>query len=135
MLIEPWVHRPLLKIAFLWTPAAGLLLWLKLRKIRSVILYFVSVADILCYSLWLGAITLIGSPTFYRWSSGSKVDLRIALSATASLMLFVVPLAATVGSFILLITSFISKPGERRFLVPANLLTLILWGSSLIAPN
>ena len=133
--IDPWVHSPLLKLALLWTPAVGLLWWLKLRKIRSVIIYFISGANLVCYLLWLGAIGIVGSPSFYRWSSESKDHLRIVLSVIPPLTLVVIPPAATVGSFIFLITSFVARPGEHRFLLSANLLTLILWASSMIAPN
>ncbi len=132
--IDPWVHRPLLKLALLWAPAAGLLWWLKLRKIRSVIIYFISGANLVCYLLWLGATGIIGSPSFFRWSSEST-DLRFVLSVISSVTLLVIPIAATVGSFFMLMMSFIARPGERRFLVPANLLSLILWASSMIAPN
>jgi hypothetical protein len=134
MRIDPWVHSPLLKLALLWVPAAGLLLWLKLRKIQSVIIYFVSMASLFCYLLWLGATMFVGSPSFFRLSSESK-DLQIVLGAFGSFTLFAIPVAASVGSFILFIASFIAKPGEHRFLVPANLLTLVLWASSMVAPN
>jgi len=134
MTIEPWSHRLLLKLALLWVPAAGLLWWLKLRGIRSVIIYFVSGANLVCYMIWLGAMVLADSPIFYRWSSESK-DLDVIFFMTPTFLFVLCPLAATAGSFILLITTLIAKQGEHRFLVPANLLMLILWATSIIAPN
>jgi hypothetical protein len=134
MTIEPWSHRLLLKLALLWMPAAGLLWWLKLRKIRSVIIYFVSGANLVCYMIWVGAMVLINSPIFYRWSTEFK-DLKPILYTTAILTFVWFPFVATVGSFILLTTTLIAKPGEHRFLVPANLLMFILWATSIIAPN
>jgi hypothetical protein len=119
MQIEPWVHRPLLKLALLWAPAAALLVWLKLRKVRSVILYALSASNLLCYPLWLGAISLRAAAPF----------------VAAPFVLVAIPLAATAGSFLMLIATIFAKPGEHRFLVPANLLMLILWGSSMVAPN
>ena len=135
MTIEPWVRSPLLKLALLWAPAAGLLWWLKLRKIRSVIIYFISLANLVSYLLWLGAMLIVTSPSFYRWSVESKGNLRVVLSVIPPLMFLASPFAAAAGSFILLITSLIAKPGELAFLVPANLLAFILWGFSMIAPN
>jgi hypothetical protein len=135
MILEPWVHRPLFKLMFLWLPAATLLGWLKFRKIRSVIIYFISLANLVSYLLWLGAMLIVTSPSFHHWSLESKGDLRVVLSVIPPLMFFAIPFAAAVGSFILLITSFIAKPGELAFLVPANLLAFVLWGFSMIAPN
>jgi hypothetical protein len=134
MTIEPWSHRLLLKLALLWVPAAGLLWRLKLRGIRSVIIYFVSGANLVCYMIWLGAMVLAHSPIFYRWSSESK-DLDVIFFMTPTFLFVFCPLVATVGSFILLITTLIAKQGEHRFLVPANLLMLILWATSIVAPN
>jgi len=114
-------------------PTAGLLLWLKLRKIRSVIIYFVSAANLVCYMIWVGAMVLINSPIFFRWSTEFK-DLDPIFFTAATLTFVEGPLLATVGSFIPLIISVIAKPGEHRFFIPANLLMSILWASSIIAP-
>jgi hypothetical protein len=134
MAIDPWLQRLLLKLAVSWVPAASLLCWLWLRKIRSVILYFASCANLGCYLLWLGTMVTVRSPIFYRWSSESK-NLDFVLFVIPAFTFVLWPLFATVGSFILLIASCMAKQGERRFLVPANLLMLILWASSIVAPN
>jgi hypothetical protein len=130
MTIEPWLQKLLLEFVLFWVPAACLLLWLKFRKTQSPIIYFVSSANLVCYLLWLGAMVILHSPNFYRWYSEFK-DLYFV----PAFVVFILPFVAVFASFILLIACLVLRPREQLFLAPANLLLLILWGSSITWPN
>jgi hypothetical protein len=50
-------------------------------------------------------------------------------------ILIATPLFAMGFSLVLIVWSYSAKDGERWVMATANLLMLILWASSLIAPN
>ena len=130
MIHDPAIQKLLLKVAYLWVPAAGLLWWAWLRKVKSAITYTMISANLVCYLLWVGAMVILLSPNFYRWYSEFKV-----LYLVPVFVVVLWPLAGVLVSFILLVACIVPRPRERLFLVPANLLLLVLWGSSLTPLN
>jgi hypothetical protein len=126
MTMDPAIQKLLLKVAYLWLPAASLLVWMWLRKIKSVIIYLFSSANLVCYLLWFGAMVVLHSESFYRWWSEFK-DLHLI----SAFVVVLCPLVAVLASFILLVACIVPKPREQLILFPANLLMLILWGSSI----
>lgn len=130
MIIDPSIQRLLLKVAYFWLPAAGLLWWVWIRKISSVIIFSFSSTSLVCYLLWLGAMVILHSQNFYRWWSEFE-----GLHFVAAFVVFLCPLVAVLVSFILLVACIVPRPREQLFLFPANLLMLILWGSSITWPN
>jgi hypothetical protein len=127
-------HGVLLKFALLWAPAVVILWYLKLRGIRSRIFNIISCANIVCYLLWLLGMVTVHTPIVYRWISECKPAIPVLMFFSA--FLFVLwPIFASMVSFVLFMASFGVQPGERRFFVSANLLMLILWASTIVAPN
>jgi len=127
--IEPWFLRVLVKSAFCGVPAGGLLLWLLQRRgVKSWLFYASSCVNYLCYILWLAIGFLISAMAQYP-----KLGNSIGPGLFA--VWIVLPLASTLIAFVLFFWSFGAQPGERRFIVPANLLMLILWATGIPALN
>ena len=99
------------------------------------VFYFVSSANLVCYLLWLGVVVAGYHPSTHRHISEYSERLALAYMSLGSLMVFVWPIFASMVSFVLFAASFGSEPGERRFLIPANLLMFILWVSLIAMPN
>jgi hypothetical protein len=131
MIIDFEIRELLMKLVLLGAPAAGLLLWLKIRKPQSPILYFISCTNLFSYTLWLSALSFEHSMAFYRWSTELRNSHFLSYTLPLWAMLFW-PFCATVFSFIFVPISITAKPGEHRFLVPANILLFLLWLYSFI---
>ena len=122
-----WCLRALEKFALLGAPAIAILLFWKRRRVESVALYRASWANPFGYLLWLIAMNttaVLSHSTAFRW--------MVFLPATLA---FPLPLLSCVGSLFLCLLCVRAKQVERMFVALPNLLMLILWTSSVVAPN
>lgn len=81
------------------------------------------------YVLWLSLVAALGmmpSSSMFDWIRGSSVP--------ASLFVFW-PMMATVFALALSLCALSARKGERGFVATSNLLMVILWASSVVAPN
>jgi hypothetical protein len=132
---ESYYIGALVKFAFCGGTASVLLWFWKRRGIKSILLFFLSCANLVCFVVWLainGAVYAMAKspnlrPMIYNGSS--------AVMAALFTITFLWPYVATVAAFILFALSYAAQPGEHKFLVPANLLMLVSWASTIVALN
>jgi hypothetical protein len=130
---ESYYLSVLVKFAFLGGTAGGLLLFWKCRGIKSILLYFLSCANILCFVAWLsinGAVYAMARspnlrPMIYYGPQAVQVGLVVFTYGW--------PFVASVAAFCLLVVSLLAQPRELPFIVPANLLMLFLWAFTIVA--
>jgi len=127
------VWSPLLwilaKSAVFGISAGGILWRWKRRGIRSRNLYSASRANLAFYSLWLTVVIVM----FVMQESSA---LRSMINSSLPASLFVgCTFFAVIGSLLMCISCLGAEKGERRFVVLANGLMLILWASNVVAPN
>jgi hypothetical protein len=121
--------RAIEKFALLGAPAIAILLFWKTRRIESGALYRASWANAFGYLLWLVAMTttaILSHYSAFRWMVFSPLPATLA---------FFLPFLACVGSLLLCLLCVRAKQIERLFVALPNLLMLILWVSSIVAPN
>jgi hypothetical protein len=124
-----WCLRALEKFALLGAPAIAILLFWKRRRVESVTLYRASWANPFCYLLWLiamNATAILSHYTALRWMVFSSLPATLAVG---------LPFLSCIGSLILCLLCVGAKQVERMFVALPNLLMLILWISSVVAPN
>jgi hypothetical protein len=118
-----------LKFAFLVFPAVLILLHWRRHGVRSRVLYTLSWVETGGYVVWLLLIAALASlaahPTF-DWIRGSSVPAN---------MLVVWPFFAILMALGLCVCTVGAEKGERGFVATSNLLMLILWATSIAAPN
>jgi hypothetical protein len=105
-----------------------LLIW-KRRHVESKNLYQASWANPVGYLLWLAAVTIM-----VVLNKSSAFGWMVSGSLPASLFFFL-PFLFMFGSLCLCLLCFGAKREERRFPLMSNALMLILWASSVTAPN
>lgn len=109
----------LARFAVLGVAAIVALLWWKRTGVVSKGLYRSSWANVACYLLWL-TLGILQS----KWRNDSSIGVLIAL-----------PLLSAMFSLVLVAWSRFANQGERWGMAASNVFMLILWTSSLIAPN
>jgi hypothetical protein len=110
----------LFKFAALGIPAIVFLLWWRRIGVVSKGLYKSSWTNVGCYLAWL--------------SLGLLANRTAGMGAVIGILIGV-PLVAVGFSLVLMTWSRFAKQGERWTMALANLLMLLLWTSSVIAPN
>jgi hypothetical protein len=95
------------------------LLWWRRAGVSSKGLYSCSWINVTCYLLWL-ALGILQS----KWRNDSLIGVLIAL-----------PLLAAGFSLVMAVWSCYAKQGERWIMAASNVFMVILWTSSLVAPN
>lgn len=128
-----WFLRILVKFALFGAPAGGILWYWKRRGVRSRKLYYASCANLACYLLWLTVVvTMLVMQTFPALRS--MIDYRVP-----AYVFFYCPFCAMFGSFILCISCVAAVAAEEMkefvFILLVNGLMLILWLSTVVAPN
>jgi len=125
-----WCIGALVKFALLGAPAAVTLWFWRRRGPDSQTLYYFSWANISAYLLWCAAISfmsILGGTQAYRdWINYSGITATFA---------FLIPLLSSFGSFVLCLLFVMVKQGERKYVLLSNVLMLILWIVSVVAPN
>jgi hypothetical protein len=119
----------ILKFAFLVFPSVLILLHWRRRGVRSPLLYKLSWVEVGSYLLWLlfvAALGFVGSHPTFDWIRGGSIP--------ANLFVFW-PMLATMIALALCMFTLAAGKGERGFMVSSNLLMLVLWASSVVAPN
>ena len=125
-----WCIGALVKFALLGAPAVvTLCLWRRLGPERRT-LYHVSWTNISVFLVWLAAMSFIsimsGSQAYRDW---------VAFSGLPAALAFFIPFLSAVGSVILCLLGLVAKPEERLYPLASNMLMLILWIVSVVAPN
>jgi len=127
--LKLWYFKAFEKFALLGIPTiVALLVWKKLR-VESKTFYQFSWANPICYLLWILA---IGSTNILIHSVKSS---WITFSMLPASVAFIWPFFAAFGSLCLCLLCGRANPKEQAFVLLPNLLMLILWGSSIVAPN
>jgi hypothetical protein len=127
--ISPYVVQRFLNSLIFGIPAVLALYWWQRRGIQSKLLYSLSRANAIAYGVWLLFVwvtTLVGQSPAYRS--------MIPVILTASLFVILPSLLAG-GSFFLLCLTMSAEKLEKPLLAVNCGLMLILWGSSVVAPN
>ena len=92
-------------------------------------LYRASWANPVGYLLWLAAVIVVSN------ISHSSAFSWLTFSVLPAGLYFFCPFSLAVGSLILCLLGIKSKQGEQAFIGVPNLLMLLLWISSVVAPN
>jgi hypothetical protein len=125
-----WLIGELVKFALVGVPAVVTLWFLRRLGPGSRNLYYVSFANLCGYLLWLAVMSFItivdGSQAYRDWLFFSGLPAAFA---------FFIPFLFSFGSLVLCVLSFLAKQGERAYLVFFNMLMLLLWIVSVVAPN
>lgn len=108
------------KFATLGIPVVVALLWWRRAGVLSRRLYTSTWTNVAAYPMWLGVVI---------------VENRINGMDKLIGILIALPLIAVGCCVVLAASSHFAKRGERMKMATANLLMLMLWVSSLIAPN
>jgi len=120
------VNAYLLRFAVLGIPAAVLLLW-KRAGILSKHLYSSSWANVIAYCVWLTLEVLLNR--IGRIPAAPKLFDALVGFLIGS------PLIASSCSLVLIILSLSAERDEKWTMASSNVLMIVLWASSLIAPN
>lgn len=124
-----WCIGALVKFTLLGAPAVVALWVWRRRGLDCRKLYYVSWANICVYLLWAAAMSLMSVLTHYR------AFLWLTFSALPAALAFFIPLLFSFGTLVLCFLSVIAKRNERLYVFLSNLLMLILWIVSVVAPN
>ena len=115
----------ILKFAVFGIPAAAALLWWKRTGVLSKGFYSSSWANVIAYCTWL----LLGVLLNRRIPAPPGLfDALVGFAIAA-------PLFALFYSLLPLILSLFAKPNEQWKMGSSSVLMVLLWASSLIAPN
>ena len=127
--MKVWFLRGCERFALLGVPTIIVLLLWRRKGVERRTLYQASWANPFAYLLWLAAMILVAI-LFHRprflWISSTLVPASLA---------FAYPLLLSFGSLILCVLCVRAKQKEQPFIILSNLLMLILWVSSVVAPN
>jgi hypothetical protein len=121
------VNAYLLRFAVLGIPAGAALLWWKRAGIHSKHLYSSSWANVIAYCIWLTLGVLLNR--IGRIPAAPKLFDALVGFLIAS------PLIASFCSLALIILSLFAERSEKWTMGSSNVLMIVLWASSLIAPN
>jgi hypothetical protein len=121
-----WILRSLEKFALFGVPASITLLFWKRRRIKARGVYRASWANVCGYLLWLLAVILTAKLSHIPAVTFSFLPATVA---------FVWPFFAAIGPFILCLFCMRGEMEEQPFIALSNFLMLILWVSSVVAPN
>lgn len=121
-----WILRSLEKFALFGVPASITLVFWKRRRVKARGVYRASGANVLGYLLWLLA-GVVMAMLFHIPA--------VTFSFLPATVAFLWPFVAAIASFVLCLLSIPAEMKEQPFIVLPNLLMLILWISSVVAPN
>jgi hypothetical protein len=124
-----WYLWGAVKLVFLAVPAAWILSYWRKRGVSNRAVFYASCSNIFCYVLWVALILIM---------LGMQKDavLRPMIPFILPAIIFVfIPLFLSIASVPLCISAFAAAEGEKRFAAVANGLMLVLWVSSVVAPN
>ena len=125
-----WCLRAFEKFALLGVPAILILLFWKRRGVvASMTLYRASWVNPIGYLLWLAAVIVVSNLSHFPAFSW------LAFSILPACLYFFCPFLLSVASLILCLLGVRSKREEQAFVAVPNLLMLLLWISSVVAPN
>jgi hypothetical protein len=126
---QSWLMGKLIMFLILGLPALGLLLYWKRLGVYSRVLYGAGCAVSLSYVLWLSSVwvmNILDERPSFAWIGGSSIPAYI---------FFVLPFLAAITSFALILMSFAGQKHEKALMAVISILMLILWGSTVVAPN
>ncbi len=126
---QSWLIGKLIMFFVLDLPAVGILLYWKRLGVYSRVLYGAACAISLSYALWLSSIwvmNILDERPAFAWIGGSSIPAYI---------FFVLPFLAAITSFALIPLSFAGQKHEKALMAVISSFMLILWGSTVVAPN
>ena len=124
-----WCFRAVAKFILLGGSAAICLLRWNKKGPDWRIYYYINSANLWAYLLWLLAacfLATIGGSSIFQWMTFSGIPAALA---------FFIPFLLAAVSLVVLIANFFLRAGERAYAVLFSALMLILWITSVAAPN
>jgi len=119
----------LLKLIFLEFPAVLILLHWRRRGVASRFLYGASWTLVGGYVAWLGTtweLDRLSEYSTYDWMYRSSIPVFVFLAW---------PFFSVVAAIVFIFWAAGAKKGERAFMACSNVLMLVLWANSFVAPN
>lgn len=124
-----WYLWGAVKLVFLALPAAWILRYWRHKGVVRRPIFYASCANLFCYALWVALILMM------LGMQGNATPRSIIPVRLPAITFVFIPFLLSIASLPLCLIAVAAGEGERRYGASANALMLVVWLSSVVAPN